>query len=160
MHALQLQLCIVSNTRCCAIAHEWNLDMSVHNDEVFYDGFIYLLVNPSLPNWVKIGLSKNPEERIKKLATANPTPFVIYHAWTTDNMRAAERICHKLLDSHRAASRREFFDIRTGVVIQTYMDDYYGEEYEIPSWPVDELADYLELEVQRHGVMFERAYFS
>lgn len=133
--------------------------MNALHDENF-DGFVYLLVNRSLPNWVKIGFSKNPENRVRQLGTAVPTPFVIYRAWATDNMRGAEAICHQLLASQRAPSGREFFVNKTGVEIHTYECDYSGEEYEMPSWPTDDLADWLEIQVQRQGVIFETALFS
>ena len=135
-----------------------NLKMNGLHDGNF-EGFVYLIINYSLPNWVKIGFSKDPEDRIRRLGTAVPTPFVIYRAWATDNMRGAEAICHRLLDSLRAPSGREFFVIKTGVEIQTYECDYSGEVYEVPSWPVDDLADWLENEVQRQGVIFESAFF-
>ena len=38
-------------------------------------GSIYVLTNPSFPDYVKIGYSKNVEERINKLNNSEAVPF-------------------------------------------------------------------------------------
>lgn len=38
-------------------------------------GSIYILTNPSFPDYVKIGYSKNVEERINKLNNSEAVPF-------------------------------------------------------------------------------------
>lgn len=120
--------------------------------------FVYMLVNDSLPNWIKIGESKNPESRVRSGNTWLPTRWHIHRAWETDNKLKAERICHLLLASVRAPSGSELFNIPTGVVKETYICDDTGE-YEVPTWPTDDLADWLTREVSRTGLRFEPAQF-
>ena len=43
-------------------------------------GFVYILVNPAFPGYIKVGkTTKTPEERAKELsaATGVPTPFIV-----------------------------------------------------------------------------------
>lgn len=77
-------------------------------------GFVYILINPAIPGYIKIGkTTKAPEERAKELsaATGVPTPFIVAYDATFADCDEAETRIHTLLES-RGISRtpdREFF---------------------------------------------------
>lgn len=78
------------------------------------DGYIYVLINPSMPGLVKIGrTTRNPESREKELsqATGVPTPFImVYYKYFVD-CQFAEEYIHNVLSEFRITHNREFFDV-------------------------------------------------
>lgn len=88
-------------------------------------GFLYLLVNRSMPGIVKIGHTRrNAEQRIRELsmATGVPTPFEMVLDLFVQDSAEAERIAHKLLEEKRVASNREFFQVSTSTAIKVMYD--------------------------------------
>jgi tetratricopeptide (TPR) repeat protein len=80
------------------------------------NGYVYVLMNPSLQNMVKIGkTTRNPEERAKELSTATgvPTPFVVVYSCLFESCTEAEAFVHTYLElkGFRISSNREFFEI-------------------------------------------------
>lgn len=62
-------------------------------------GVIYILTNPSFPDYVKIGYSKNVEERINKLNNSEAVPFGFRLYATYDvETQSADKILHKIID--------------------------------------------------------------
>lgn len=96
-----------------------------HNLNVTYQnkqGYIYVMVNPSLEGMVKIGkTSRDPKERAKELSTATgvPTPFILVYQKQFEDCDLAERTIHQLLESRgcRVNNNREFFNISTSEAI-------------------------------------------
>lgn len=81
-------------------------------------GFIYCLINPSMPGLVKIGFThKHPATRMEELtkATACPSPFEMLAFFDTAIPRQVERAIHQELDEYRSNPGREFFAV-------TYME--------------------------------------
>lgn len=77
------------------------------------DGWVYVLSNPSIPSWVKVGWTKGgPEDRSKELqSTGVPTPFKVETAFLFSNRAdVVEGRAHELLSEKRVSSAREFFD--------------------------------------------------
>lgn len=75
-------------------------------------GYIYLFQDELDKNRVKIGLTKNPKQRIKGLHRSNtPLPFSPAALWWVSHMEFTEKNIHELLRSHRIARNREFFHI-------------------------------------------------
>lgn len=77
-------------------------------------GFVYALINVSMPGLVKVGqTSRDPEERAKELsaATGVPTPFIVVYQEFFADCEEAERRTHTILDSkgYRSSPDREFF---------------------------------------------------
>lgn len=77
-------------------------------------GYIYVLINPSYPGMVKIGLTtRDPESRLDELsrATGVPTPFILIHKEYFMNCHLAEKRIHTILESkgERVSNNREFF---------------------------------------------------
>ncbi len=77
-------------------------------------GYVYALVNSSLPDLVKVGkTTRLPSERVQELsrATGVPTPFVVAFEQPFANCDAAEREVHRELERRglRQSANREFF---------------------------------------------------
>ena len=80
------------------------------------NGYIYVLINPSMQNLVKIGKTKRtPEERAKELSstTGVPVPFIVAYSDFFQNHSKAEEHIHTVLETkgYRVSKSREFFEI-------------------------------------------------
>lgn len=77
-------------------------------------GFVYLLINESMPGYVKIGQTEcNPFVRARELFTTGvPTQFIVARAWFVTDRAKIERLLHDAFDSCRVeAGNREFFRV-------------------------------------------------
>ncbi len=72
---------------------------------------IYILTNEAMPNFIKIGYTKNSlEERLKQLDRTNlPLPFEVYYACEVENAREDEKWLHSIFSDKRVRDGREFF---------------------------------------------------
>jgi len=75
-------------------------------------GYIYILVNSTNPNEIKIGLSVDPVRRVKQLHTSGTAkPMYFQYVWEVPNMKVAEDAAHEIMKGHRVNRRREFFHL-------------------------------------------------
>lgn len=77
-------------------------------------GYVYILINASIPNQVKIGCSaRSAEERAREISvgTGVPTPFVVAYAERVGSYQEAEREIHLRLANVRVNRNREFFTV-------------------------------------------------
>ena len=104
-------------------------------------GFIYVLINASLKDMVKIGKStRDPSERAAELSnsTGVPTPFhVAFEVYVSDYTKA-ENYIHQHLDTlgFKVSPNREFFHIPLKSVIPIMLEVQ-------KLYPVDDIADSL-----------------
>jgi len=78
------------------------------------DQWVYILSNPSLPNMLKIGYTKNePEVRAKQISasTGVALPYKVEWAFQCFNGEQLEQEVHRELETYRVNHQREFFDI-------------------------------------------------
>lgn len=69
-------------------------------------GSIYILTNPSFPDYVKIGYSKNVQERINKLNNSEAVSFGFRLYATYDvETQSADKVLHKIIDKLNADLR-------------------------------------------------------
>lgn len=69
-------------------------------------GSIYILTNPSFPDYVKIGYSKNVQERINKFNNSEAVPFGFRLYATYDvETQSADKVLHKIIDKLNADLR-------------------------------------------------------
>ena len=62
-------------------------------------GSIYILTNPSFKEWVKIGYSKNVQERLNKLNDSEAIPYAFRLFATYDvEVQSADKILHNIID--------------------------------------------------------------
>ncbi|MCH6234501.1 GIY-YIG nuclease family protein [Cognataquiflexum rubidum] len=77
-------------------------------------GYVYILINISMPGLVKVGKStRSPEIRAAELSQASGVPhsFQIVYQTLVDNCDLAEKEVHKFLNPYRENNNREFFRI-------------------------------------------------
>ena len=62
-------------------------------------GYIYILTNPSFPNYVKIGYADNVKQRLKQLNRSECTPFAFrLYAYYEVNHRLTDMKLHNIID--------------------------------------------------------------
>jgi hypothetical protein len=74
--------------------------------------YIYVLVNKSMPDMVKIGMTiREVDQRAKEIsgATGVPTPWVPIYSFKCFNSYKLEQEIHEHLDAVRVANNREMF---------------------------------------------------
>ena len=88
------------------------------------EGYVYILVNSSFPDLVKIGrTTKTPEGRAAELsATGTPGRFVVAYSVLVDNCVEVEAEMHMLFSNQRHTNDREFFEISSSDAINTLID--------------------------------------
>ena len=78
---------------------------------------IYVLQNPAMPNYVKIGKTENLQQRIKDLDNKSvPVPFECIYAACVKKGRRWEKVLHEVFSEYRVNQRREFFTSENVVV--------------------------------------------
>ena len=72
---------------------------------------VYILINQSMPETIKIGITDNLERRIKELDnTSTPLPFECFYAVEVQDASKIEKKIHEGLDDKRVRQSREFFN--------------------------------------------------
>jgi hypothetical protein len=76
-------------------------------------GVVYVLTNPAMPGFVKIGkTANNIHERLRELYTTGvPLPFDCPYACEVDDCDVVENSLHKAFYPNRINPKREFFEI-------------------------------------------------
>jgi hypothetical protein len=92
-------------------------------------GFVYCLMNESMPGLYKIGsTSKAPQNRADELsmATGVPNEFCVVCYIECANFRKIEKIFHEMLDEHRENNKREFFKVDLEKIVALFFYCYDG----------------------------------
>mgnify|MGYP003680153973 FL=1 len=95
-----------------------------------YDSWVYIMSNPTMPGYYKIGYTKkSPEERAKQISNATGVivPMVVEWAFHCYNGFALEQECHHKLEAYRVSNNREFFQISLDEAKETISE--IGERY-------------------------------
>lgn len=90
-------------------------------------GYVYILTNPSFKeDWVKIGKTKNMEERLKTLDnTSMPLPFEVFATMKTSKYNEAEKLVHNYIERFtnlRIRDKREFFNVKPEDALAIFKD--------------------------------------
>lgn len=74
-------------------------------------GYVYILINPSMPGFIKIGKTlRDSHERARKLWTTGiPTPFQVAFEIFSEEHDKLESLVHQELADFRVSGKREFF---------------------------------------------------
>lgn len=89
------------------------------------NGFIYVLLNPSIPNMVKIGQTKTTSEKRARAissATGVPTDFIVLYDALVSDVEKAEEEIHTHFSGYRPNKRREFFNVPPKLAIRALID--------------------------------------
>ena len=95
-----------------------------------YDSWVYVLSNPTLPNMLKIGYTRNhPEERAQQISSSTGValPYKVEFAFNCFNGFDLEQQVHRKLRSYRVNNNREFFQISLEEVKKTIEE--FGKRY-------------------------------
>ena len=79
-----------------------------------FDSWVYILSNPTMPGFYKIGYTKNtPDERAKQIsnATGVALPYKVEWAFHCYDGFSLEQEVHHKLEDYRVNNNREFFQI-------------------------------------------------
>ncbi len=112
----------------------FNVEQKTEATENSSQGYVYVMINPSLPEMVKIGMTtKDPNERAKELsaATGVPTPFILVFYKPFIDCYSTEQQIHQFLEDkgYRVKNNREFFNMPTKLAIDI-VQAYYDTEQE------------------------------
>jgi hypothetical protein len=125
---------LVSLNEIMAEADDEDYEDEVDNEVFSYSesnpqekGFIYVLMNPSMEEMLKIGkTNRDPETRMNELskATGVPTPFVLVYKELFNDCSNAEKVIHEILEmrEYRVSSNREFFSVPIHEAISLIQD--------------------------------------
>lgn len=95
-------------------------------------GYIYILVNSTNPNEIKIGLSVDPVRRVQQLhSTGTAMPMYFQYVWHVPNMKLAEEAAHEVMRCHRVNPRREFFHLvppNAALMLETPHQNFGGHD--------------------------------
>ncbi len=87
----------------------------MNQDYSMRKGYVYILINPAFPSYVKIGkTTKDPEVRAKEISSGIGVPAKYEVAWDAlvTDCDQVERIVHQKLAHVRSTKDREFFAIQ------------------------------------------------
>lgn len=63
--------------------------------ETSVEGQVYVIVNPSFPEWVKVGMAIDSEDRLNGYQTSSPfRDYMLNYKWNVNDRRAAESEAH------------------------------------------------------------------
>ena len=69
---------------------------ALQKDKQIKEGYIYVITNPAWPEWVKIGMAIDAEDRLNGYQTSSPMrDYQLVHAIPTPDRARAERVAHK-----------------------------------------------------------------
>jgi len=77
-------------------------------------GIVYVLVNPAMPNMIKIGMTAAEDIKLRMAqlyTTGVPLPFECVYAARVSNHEAVEKALHVAFGPNRVNPKREFFEI-------------------------------------------------
>ena len=78
---------------------------SLSKYETSVEGQVYVIVNPNFPEWVKVGMAIDSEDRLNNYQTSSPfRDYVLNYKWNVSDRRAAESESHTEL--HKLYERR------------------------------------------------------
>ena len=76
------------------------------------EGYVYAITNPAWPEWVKIGMAIDADDRCNGYQTSSPfRDYKVEHVVVTNNRRAAEAEAHKAATKIAKEVRGEWFKL-------------------------------------------------
>lgn len=76
------------------------------------EGYVYAITNPAWPEWVKIGMAVDADDRCNGYQTSSPfRDYKIEHVVVTNNRRAAEAEAHRSASKIAKEVRGEWFKL-------------------------------------------------
>jgi hypothetical protein len=80
--------------------------------ESIKEGYVYAITNPAWPEWVKIGMAIDADDRCNGYQTSSPfRDYTLEHMVVTNNRRVAEAQAHKAAAKIAEEQRGEWFKL-------------------------------------------------
>ena len=74
------------------------------------EGQVYIIVNESFPQWIKVGMAIDAEDRLSNYQTSSPyRDYALYESWDVSDRRAAEAAAHEILAECSDDRKNEWF---------------------------------------------------
>ena len=75
-------------------------------------GHVYIISNPAWPEWVKVGMAIDTEDRCSSYQTSSPfRDYVVEYSFASEDRRRDESLAHQKLDAISQDRRGEWFKI-------------------------------------------------
>jgi hypothetical protein len=117
-------------------------------------GYVYILVNPAFPGFLKIGkTTKNPESRARELSSGSgvPTPYAVAWDAFVEDCDQVERLIHQQLAHARSRNDREFFamPLKNAIsvlarIVSSFSCEPAGSPDDVPAAAVDAASSLVE----------------
>lgn len=124
-------------------------------------GYIYIFTNPSFPDYVKIGYTKNVEQRLKDANSTTWTPFAFRcYAYYETEASNADKMIHDMIEAYNPSlkatdtvngklRKREFFKLSAEIAYDTLekiamISNTTDKLIKNEQWTTEELAEDIE----------------
>jgi hypothetical protein len=101
---------------------------SLEKYESSTEGQVYIITNPSFPEWVKVGMAVDAEDRLRGYQTSSPfRDYELFYSWSVHDRRAAETEAHSILKEWTAGKKNEWFKCSPAfarVMLDSTMENY------------------------------------
>ena len=104
---------------------------SLQNYAEAKEGQVYIICNPSFPDWCKVGMAVDAEDRLKQYQTSSPyRDYKLVKAYNTENRREAESQAHALLEK-QYERRGEWFVCDANLAIDNLDNLFEDKQLEL-----------------------------
>ena len=100
---------------------------SLEKDNRTVEGQVYAVTNPSFPDWVKIGMAIDAEDRLNGYQTSSPMrDFVLEHSVASNDRRKSEKEAHTRALPLSLDSKGEWFklSVEQAITILDNLNEY------------------------------------
>jgi len=101
---------------------------SLEKYESSVEGQVYIITNPSFPEWVKVGMAVDAEDRLRGYQTSSPfRDYELFYSWSVNDRRTAETEAHSILKKWSAGKKNEWFKCSPAfarVMLDSTMENY------------------------------------
>lgn len=96
-------------------------DQLLHQPSRVPTGIVYIVSNPAMPGYIKIGRTADLIHRINQLNSSSvPLPFVCEYAGLVSHPQRVEHTLHVLFGKFRTSADREFFTVEVDIAIDAF----------------------------------------
>ena len=92
------------------------------------EGQVYIITNPCFPEWVKVGMAVDAEDRLRGYQTSSPfRDYELFYSWSVNDIRTAETEAHSILKEWTAGKKNEWFKCSPAfarVMLDSTMENY------------------------------------
>ena len=87
------------------------------------EGYVYILTNPAWPDWVKVGMAIDAEDRCNSYQTSSPfRDYELHYQVYTKDRRRLERQAHGLVGEVAESQYNEWFKIPVPIAVTCISD--------------------------------------